>query len=29
MIDAICLLTQDGSGPFRLLARLPFGESHG
>lgn len=28
-IDAICLLTQDGSGPFRLLARLPFGESHG
>ena len=29
MIDAICLLTQDGSGLFRLLARLPFGESHG
>ena len=28
-IDAICLLTQDGSEPFRLLARLPFGESHG
>ncbi|MCJ2069722.1 DUF1045 domain-containing protein [Methylobacterium sp. J-030] len=28
-IDAICLLTQDGSGPFRLLARLPFGDPHG
>lgn len=25
VIDAVCLLTQDGSGPFRLLARLPFG----
>ncbi|SDO12571.1 putative phosphonate metabolism protein [Methylobacterium phyllostachyos] len=29
VIDAICLLTQDGAGPFRLLARLPFGESYG
>jgi len=28
-IDAICLLTQDGSGPFRLLVRLPFGDAHG
>ncbi|WP_267428104.1 DUF1045 domain-containing protein [Methylobacterium sp. GC_Met_2] len=28
-IDAICLLTQDAGGPFRLLARLPFGASHG
>lgn len=25
-IESVCLLTQDGSGPFRLLARLPFGE---
>ncbi len=29
VIDAVCLLTQDGSGPFRLLARLPFGDRHG
>ncbi|MDH3032541.1 DUF1045 domain-containing protein [Methylobacterium fujisawaense] len=29
VIDAVCLLTQDGSGPFRLLARLPFGEPRG
>lgn len=28
-IDALCLLTQDGSAPFRLLARLPFGGSRG
>ncbi|SFT09378.1 DUF1045 domain-containing protein [Methylobacterium sp. yr668] len=28
-IDAVSLLTQDGSGPFRLLARLPFGEARG
>ncbi len=24
-IDALCLLRQEGSDPFRLLARLPFG----
>ena len=29
VIDAVCLLAQDGSGPFRLLARLPFGAAHG
>jgi putative phosphonate metabolism protein len=29
VIDALGLLAQDGSGPFRLLARLPFGESRG
>ncbi|WP_331294670.1 DUF1045 domain-containing protein, partial [Methylobacterium radiotolerans] len=28
-IDAVSLLTQDGSGPFRLLARLPFGDARG
>ena len=28
-IDAVCLLAQDGSGPFRLLARLPFGAGGG
>ena len=28
-IDAVSLLIQDGSEPFRLLARLPFGEAHG
>jgi putative phosphonate metabolism protein len=27
VIDALCLLTQDGSEPFRLLARLPFGDA--
>jgi putative phosphonate metabolism protein len=29
VIDALGLLTQDGAGPFRLLARLPFGELRG
>jgi putative phosphonate metabolism protein len=29
VIDALGLLTQDGAGPFRLLARLPFGEPRG
>ena len=29
VIDAVCLLSQDGSAPFRLLARLPFGGDHG
>ena len=29
VIDAVSLLTQDGSGPFRLLARLSFGGIHG
>ena len=24
-VDAVCLLSQDGADPFRLLARLPFG----
>lgn len=28
-IDAVSLLIQDGSEPFRLLARLPFGEARG
>lgn len=28
-IDAVCLLVQDGAGPFRLLARLPFGAGGG
>ena len=28
VIEAVCLLSQDGSGPFRLLARLPFGAGH-
>ncbi|MCJ2050617.1 DUF1045 domain-containing protein [Methylobacterium sp. J-070] len=28
-IESVSLLTQDGSGPFRLLARLPFGDAHG
>ncbi|MGH1570128.1 DUF1045 domain-containing protein [Methylobacterium sp. P31] len=27
VIDAIGLLCQDGSAPFRLLARLPFGDA--
>jgi putative phosphonate metabolism protein len=29
VIDALCLLSQDGSEPFRLLARLPFGDAQG
>ncbi len=29
VIDALCLLTQDGSEPFRLLARLPFENTRG
>jgi len=29
VIDALGLLTQDGTAPFRLLARLPFGEPRG
>ncbi|GJE47598.1 hypothetical protein GOFOIKOB_0623 [Methylobacterium tardum] len=29
VIDALGLLAQDGAGPFRLLARLPFGEPRG
>ncbi|MDP4004540.1 DUF1045 domain-containing protein [Methylobacterium sp. NEAU K] len=29
VIDAVCLLSQDGIEPFRLLARLPFGRAHG
>jgi putative phosphonate metabolism protein len=29
LIESVCLLTQDGSEPFRLLARLPFGDAHG
>ncbi|QGY02240.1 DUF1045 domain-containing protein [Methylobacterium mesophilicum SR1.6/6] len=28
-IDAVCLLAQDGSGRFRLLARLPFAAGGG
>jgi putative phosphonate metabolism protein len=27
-IESVCLLVQDGSGPFRLLARVPFGDAH-
>ena len=29
VIDALCLLTQDGAEPFRLLARLPFAVAGG
>jgi putative phosphonate metabolism protein len=28
-IESVCLLAQDGSEPFRLLARLPFGDPRG
>lgn len=29
VIDALSVLVQDGAEPFRLLARLPFGDAHG
>ncbi|TXN41885.1 DUF1045 domain-containing protein, partial [Methylobacterium sp. WL18] len=29
VIDALNVLVQDGAEPFRLLARLPFGDAHG